>query len=186
MYLEGAEWAHGEPGRTQGWAAAARRSPGPTGAAVGGPEVTTTLLSSCVPILRCRLPHTHTRPFSSGPPWQGGPSWGRAFAQPPCPGPCTLTQAGSSTSPSQLCGREPGSWSQGLSLVTSPQDPAALTETPSPTDPGRGSGWVPLLLLRVWVQPSCQVPLSQPLSPGGRECACVRAELLFHIANVNK
>ena len=60
MYLKGAEWARGEPGRTQGWAAAARPSPRPTGAAVGGPEVTTTLPSSRAPILRCRCPHPHS------------------------------------------------------------------------------------------------------------------------------
>lgn len=120
--------------------------------------------------------HTHTRPFSSGPPWGRARVGGRAFAQPPCPRPCTLTQAGSSTWPSQLCGRELGSWSQGLSLVTSPQDPAALTETSISHRPrvgiwlgshssSRGSG----------CSPAAKCPCPSPSPQAGvsvRVCSC--------------
>lgn len=84
MYLKGAEWARGEPGRTQGWAAAVRPSPRPTGAAVGGPEVATTLPSSCAPILRCKCPHPHSA-FQLRSTLGGGPDWGSCLCLAPLP-----------------------------------------------------------------------------------------------------
>lgn len=84
MYLKGAEWARGEPGRTQGWAAAVRPSPRPTGAAVEGPEVATTLPSSCAPILRCKCPHPHSA-FQLRSTLGGGPDWGSCLCLAPLP-----------------------------------------------------------------------------------------------------
>lgn len=45
----------------------------------------------------------------------------------------------------------------------------------------------PLGALRVWgPSPVAKWPCPQLPPPGWCECACVRAELLFHIANINK
>lgn len=60
----------------------------------------------------------------------------------------------------------------GASLATSPVALNQFGWAPLPRGPGS--------------QPCCHVALSQPPPPAWRECACVRAELLFHIANINK
>lgn len=176
MYLKGAEWARGEPGRTRGWAAAVRPSPRPTGAAVGGPEVTTTLPSSCAPILRCKCPHPHSA-FQLRSTLGGGPEWGSCLCLAPLPRTLHFDPGW------ELDDSPPGSASSvGGSWVPSPRG-LPWTSPPGPCrthrdlhlspSPGGDLAGVPLLLPRVWVQPSCQVPLSQPLSPGGRECARV-------------
>lgn len=176
MYLKGAEWARREPGRTRGWAAAVRPSPRPTGAAVGGPEVTTTLPSSCAPILRCKCPHPHSA-FQLRSTLGGGPEWGSCLCLAPLPRTLHFDPGWElDDSPPGSASSVGGSWvpsPRGLPWTSPPGPCRTHRDLHLPPSPGGDLAGVPLLLPRVWVQPSCQVPLSQPLSPGGRECARV-------------
>lgn len=177
MYLKGAEWARGEPGRTQGWAAVARPSPRPTGAAVGGPEVTTTLRPAVPPSCGADA-HTHTRPFSSGPPWGGGAEWGSCLCLAPLPRTLHFDPGWELyDSPPGSASCEGGTWVLGPRGLpwTSPQDPAALTETISHRaragtwlgshSSSRGSG----------CSPAAKCPCPSPSPQAGvsvRVCSC--------------
>lgn len=178
MYLKGAEWARGEPGRTQGWAAVARPSPRPTGAAVGGPEVTTTLASSRAPILRCRCPHPHSAFQLRSTLGGGGPEWGSCLCLAPLPRTLHFDPGWELyDSPPGSASCEGGSWVLGPRGLpwTSPQDPAALTETISHRaqagtwlgshSSSRGSG----------CSPAAKCPCPSPSPQAGvsvRVCSC--------------
>ena len=92
----GREWAGGEPEGSRAGRQWLGPPPCPTGAAV----VRVLRLPPTLPSHHAHLPsgadaHTHTWPFSSGPPWGRARVGVVPLPKSPCLGPCTLTQAGS-------------------------------------------------------------------------------------------
>lgn len=126
--------------------------------------------------------HTHTWPFSSGPP--RGAEWGLCLCPAPCPG---LGAEGPSAWPGGSLGAG-GSWSKGAFLVTFPWGPDTHETPVPPMDPRvgvwQGSGWGPLPHLRVWGPAQLPSDLVPAPSPQAGVSACVFVLSFYFISQI--